>query len=100
MIEISSLMHMVVVMISISLILNNWQPPIPKGQQGLLCLLLGGLLGYIFAGGNYEGIMTGLVAASVAFWRGELFQILNEVKSETNEILGGTTHEHNEEVNK
>lgn len=78
---------MVVVMISISLILSNWQPPFPKGQQGLICFIVGGAFGYLFAGFNYDGIMTGLIAASVAFWRGELFKIFNEVKDETTEIV-------------
>lgn len=86
-IELTSLIEMVVVMISISLILNNWQPPIPKGQQGGICLLIGGLLGYLFSGLNFNGIMTGLIAASVSFWRGELFKLFDEVKDETVDLM-------------
>lgn len=88
-IEVTSLIQMVVIMISISLILDSWQPPVPKGQQGLICFILGGIFGYAFAGFNFDGVVTGLIAASVAFWRGELFKIFNEVKDETNDMIGG-----------
>ena len=88
-IEVASLIQLVVIMISISLILSNWQPPIPKGQQGLVCFLAGGLLGYLFTGFNVNGIMTGLIASSISFWRKDLFDIFNEVKDETNDMIGG-----------
>ena len=88
-IEVASLIRLVVIMISISLILSNWQPPIPKGQQGLVCFLAGGLLGYLFAGFDVNGIMTGLIASSISFWRKDLFDIFNEVKDETHDMLGG-----------
>ena len=88
-IEVTSLIQMVVIMISISLILDTWQPPVPKGQQGLICFIAGGICGYVFAGFNFDGVMTGLIASSVAFWRGELFRIFNEVRDETNDMIGG-----------
>lgn len=90
MIEVASLVQMVIVMISISLILGNWRPPVPKGQQGLICFISGGVLGYLFAGFNFDGVMTGLIAASIAFWRKDLFDIFNEVKDETSDMIGGT----------
>lgn len=90
MIEVTSLIQLVIVMIGVSLILSNWQPPVPKGQQGAICLILGGLLGYIFAGFNIDGVLTGLIAASISFWRKDLFDIFNEVKDETSDIIGGT----------
>ena len=40
-IEVTSLAKMIVIMISISLMLSNWQPPIPKGQQSLICMCIG-----------------------------------------------------------
>lgn len=87
MIEISTLIQMTIIMISVALILSNWQPPIPKGQQGLICFIVGGVLGYLFSGFNFDGIMTGLIAASVAFWRSELFKIFSEVREETVDII-------------
>lgn len=87
MIEISTLIELVIIMISVSLILSNWQPPVPKGQQGLICVIIGAALGYLLSGFNFEGIMTGLIAASVSFWRGELFKIFHEVKDETVDMM-------------
>ena len=90
MIEITALMELVVVMIALSLILAHWQPPVPKGQQGLICLVLGGIMGYLFAGFSYDGIMTGLIAASVSYWRGELFKVFNEVRDEATDLVSST----------
>ena len=88
-IEVTSLAKMVVIMISISLMLSNWQPPIPKGQQSLICMTLGAFLGYVFGGFTADGVMLGLIASAVAYWRKELFDIFSEVKGETSELLGG-----------
>lgn len=89
-IEVTVLMELVVVMIALSLVLTYWQPPVPKGQQGLICMVLGGIMGYLFAGFSFDGIMTGLLAASVAYWRGELFKVFNEVRDEATDLVSGT----------
>lgn len=87
MIEISTLIELVIIMISVSLILSNWQPPVPKGQQGLISIIIGGILGYLFSGFDFDGIMTGLIAASVSFWRGDLFKLFDEVKDQTVDLM-------------
>ena len=86
-IEITSLMKMIVIMISISLMLSNWHPPIPKGQQSFICMCIGSGLGYVFGGFAIDGIMLGLISSAVAYWRKELFDIFNEVKEETSDII-------------
>lgn len=91
-IEVTSLAKMIVIMISISLMLSNWQPPIPRGQQSLICMTIGAGLGYVFGGFAIDGIMLGLISSAVAYWRKELFDIFSEVKDETSELLGGEKH--------
>ena len=89
-IEVASLFKMLIIMISISLILSNWQPPIPRGQQGLVCFICGGILGYTFGGFNIDGVMLGLISSAIAFWRKELFDVFNEVKDETSGLVSSS----------
>lgn len=86
---------MVVIMISISLILDKWQPPIPKGQQGLICICIGAILGYVFYGQTIDGVINGLLSSSIAFWRGDLFKLLSEVRDDATDMAVG-----NKEVDK
>ena len=83
MIEIKALIDLVLIMIGISLICSNWEPPIQKSLQAVIVLVLGCLLGVVLG----KGIAVGLLAGTIAFWRGDLISIVKDMKEESKDLI-------------
>lgn len=84
MIEIRSIIELLVVMIGIKMILENWKPPIPTSYQALLMLFVGGLGGYFF-NMSKEGFVTGLIGGTIAFWGRKIFAEIEDLKDANEE---------------
>lgn len=92
MIEVKALVDLIVIMIGISLICSNWEPPIQKSLQALIVLVLGCLLGIIMG----KGLAVGLLAGTIAFWRGELISIVKDMKEESIDLISFSGSESDE----
>lgn len=85
MIELQSIIELLSIMIGIKLILENWQPPLQKSYQALLMLVIGGLGGY-FINTSKEGIITGLIGGTVAYWGRGIFAEIEDLKEANEEV--------------
>lgn len=85
MIEVSSIIQLLLIMLGIKLILENWQPPLQKSLQALVLLLIGGVGGFIL-NPSIEGAILGLVGGTVAFWGRDVFAKLDELEDVKKEI--------------
>ncbi len=79
MIELKSIIELLAIMIGIKLILENWQPPLQKSYQALLMLAVGGFGGW-FINPTKEGLITGLIGGTVAYWGRSIFAEIEEIK--------------------
>ncbi|MEG2365067.1 MAG: hypothetical protein RSC26_16325 [Terrisporobacter sp.] len=84
MIEIRSIIELLVIMVGIKMILENWKPPVPTSYQALLMLVLGGAGGYFF-NMSKEGFVTGLIGGTIAFWGRKIFAEIKELEEGSKE---------------
>ena len=75
-IDIKEMINLIVILMGMKLTLENWQPPIDKHLQAVICVMAGGGFGIFLLGGK-DGLINGLVAATLSFWG---IKILEEVK--------------------
>lgn len=85
MIEIKSIIELLIVMIGIKMILENWKPPVPVSYQALLMLVLGGIGGWFF-NQTKEGLVTGLIGGTIAFWGRKIFAEIEDLKEANEEV--------------
>lgn len=78
MIEIKDMLNMLIIMTGIKFTLENWQPPIQKSLQAIICLIIGVGLGFFFDP-TKNGIITGLVGGVVSFWGSALFATVKDI---------------------
>lgn len=79
MIELQSIVELLAIMVGIKLILENYKPPIQKSVQALVMLFVGGAGGFLL-NPTKEGLVTGLVGGTVAFWGRDIFAKVDEIK--------------------
>lgn len=78
MIEIKDMLNMLIIMTGIKFTLENWQPPIQKSLQAIVCLILGVCLG-VFVNPTKDGIVTGLMCGVISFWGSALFATVKDI---------------------
>lgn len=79
MIEIKLIVELLAIMIGIKLILEKWEPPLKISYQAIIILLLGGVGGW-FINPTKEGLITGLIGGTVAFWGRGIFAEIKEIQ--------------------
>ena len=85
MIELKSVINLILIVLTIKLIVTQWYPPIPKSKQAIISILLGTLMGY-FLNPTKEGLVTGIIGSSFAFYGGELTQAFKGVTEDTQDM--------------
>ena len=85
MIELKSVINLILIVLTIKLIVTQWYPPIPKSKQAIISILLGTLMGY-FLNPTKEGLVTGIIGSSFAFYGGELTQAFKGVAEDTQDM--------------
>lgn len=83
MLQFTGLIDLVLIMIGVSLICAYWEPPLQKSLQAVIVLVLSCILGVLLG----KGVATGLLAGTVAFWRGELINIVKDMKEESKDLI-------------
>lgn len=81
-IEIQSVIELLLIMVGIKMILENYQPPLQKSVQAIIMLLVGGVGGFLI-NPTKEGLIIGLVGGTVAFWGRDVFAKVDEIKDIT-----------------
>ena len=85
-IEIKSILEILIILIGVKLILENWQPPLPISYQAIIMAFFSAVVG-LFINFSKEGFITGLIAGTVAFWGRKLFAEIEEIKDSGKDIL-------------
>ena len=85
MIELKSVINLILIVLTIKLIVTQWYPPIPKSKQAIISILLGTLMGY-FLNPTKEGLVTGIIGSSFAFYGGVLTQAFKGVAEDTQDM--------------
>ncbi len=83
MLQWASLIDLTVILIGITLICRYWEPPLQKSLQAVVVLVLGCLIGMLLD----KGVTTGLLAATIAFWQGELITNIKNIKAESGDLI-------------
>ena len=92
MIELKSVINLILIVLSIKLIVMQWYPPIQKSKQAIISILLGTLMG-CFLNPTKEGLVTGIIGSSFAFYGGELAQAFKMTCNEMEEVVKITKQE-------
>lgn len=89
--QLTALMDLILIMIGVSLICSYWEPPLQRSLQASIVLVIGCLLGVLMD----KGLGMGLLAGTIAFWRGELINIVKDMKEDSKTLI---TDNNKEEV--
>lgn len=82
---IASMIDLVIIMLGISFICSNWEPPMQKSLQGLIVLVVGCILGAVLK----SDVTVGLLAGTIAFWRADIIVAIKSLKKDANELKEG-----------
>ena len=85
MIDAKMLVELIIVALVVKLILMDWYPPIQRSLQAILCIFLGTMFG-VFLNPTKEGLVTGIIGSSFAFYGGELIQAFKIVTNDIKEL--------------
>ena len=75
------------VLVGLTLFLENWQPPIKKQYMFIILAVVGCSLGYYMLKG-FNGTLWGFVYTSLVFFKDELVKNVEEVANAFNCIFG------------
>lgn len=82
-IEITTLVELLVIVLTLKLIVSRWQPPLQESLQAIICLVLGVCVGCVI-NPTLEGFVSAIVASGIAFYGGDLLSEFRTVKDELN----------------
>lgn len=80
-VNMADLIAMVFIFLTLKLILTRWKPPLMESLQAIICCLFGALMGAFF-NPTKEGIVVGLVTASITYYGGDLLNSFTDLRSE------------------
>lgn len=89
MIEVSNIINLLVIMVGIKMILEKWEPPFQKSIQALIMLVVGGCAGW-FIHPTKEGLITGLIGGTVAYWGRGIFAQIKDIQEGTQDLRQNT----------
>lgn len=84
-ISVKSLFELIIIVLSIKLIVSKWQPPIQESKQALICIFIGTIIGFLIDQSK-EGIVTGVIGSSFAFFGEELVTAFKGVRKDINDL--------------
>lgn len=87
-IEIKSIVEILIILVGVKLILENWQPPLPISHQAIIMTILSGVTG-CFINPSKEGLVTGILTGTIAFWGRSVFAEIDEIRDANNDFKKG-----------